>query len=579
MHASGLNRVDQLQQQVADLRRDNTRLQLELDASMSQPNTTLDSYEPYLPIIRQSSDGGVLIDKNGMVCEWNPAQEAITGLHRVEVIGRPIWDVQFDLLPWDERNTESRTRLRSTIKGLLLSSEVNQPTTVQWLLQRQDATLRTVETWSMPLCVGEQSLLWQGTREVTTASPDNEPKDRTLLSLSAQHLIDRFIVSDKTPEQIAGAVLPTVRKIAGDCERASVIHYDKERGEVVWLALSEGDETIIQPGLAKPPRFFGDLAKLWAERDYLLLDDINVVAEPSPIEEYLANIGIRSYLVVPIELNDELIGTLNTASRQPGAFDPGIVGHLRIIADALAVAIHDFQLIEQVENSNRRLQALTRRLVESQEEERYRISRELHDEIGQTLTAIKLNLQSLEMTMTPEKYAGQTLSECIEIADHALQQVRNLSLDLRPPLLDDLGLAPTLQWYLDRQARIGQIEIFLHENLRERSLPPEVEITCFRLVQEAVTNVLRHARAQSVTVELQQQDRAISLTVQDDGVGFDTKAAMRGDRAQENLGLMGMEERVILLNGELDIESALDSGTKVSIRLPLTSSSSSLSDL
>jgi len=147
--------------------------------------------------------------------------------------------------------------------------------------------------------------------------------------------------------------------------------------------------------------------------------------------------------------------------------------------------------------------------------------------------------------------------------------VRNLALDLRPAMLDHLGLGAALRWYLDRQAqRAGFAAELVVEGL-ERRLPPEVEIACYRLVQEAVTNVARHARARRVRVELRQSKSELRVLIRDDGCGFDVRHTRAGGPAGEHLGLISMEERVSFLGGEFRIESSPNRGSEIRARLPL----------
>jgi PAS domain S-box-containing protein len=215
-----------------------------------------------------------------------------------------------------------------------------------------------------------------------------------------------------------------------------------------------------------------------------------------------------------------------------------------------------------------RLRALSRQLLEVQEVERRHLARELHDEIGQTLTALKLNLQAVSKACPPDQPLPPALEDSLAVVDQAITEVRNLSLDLRPSLLDDLGLAPALRWYVQRQAQRGGLTVQLDTDLDER-LPPELETACFRVVQEALTNVLRHASARHVTVTLRRHDGGLGLGVQDDGVGFDVAAARLRAARGAGLGLLGMQERVQLLGGTIEFCSAPGQGTQIGIRFPV----------
>jgi len=241
---------------------------------------------------------------------------------------------------------------------------------------------------------------------------------------------------------------------------------------------------------------------------------------------------------------------------------------LSAIADALATAVQNARLFEQVRAGGERLQSLSHRLMEVQEAERRRIARELHDEIGQALTAVKINLQMMQ-NLPDASALGSRLEESVDIIERVLQQARTLSRDLRPPLLDDLGLVAALRWYLNRQAqRSGFAAQFVAEPLAVR-LPVNLETACFRLAQEALTNVARHAQAGQVCMELRHHPAELQLSIRDDGVGFDVNAALERASRGESLGLLGMQERVLLMGGELAIESAPAHGTEVRARFPI----------
>lgn len=220
------------------------------------------------------------------------------------------------------------------------------------------------------------------------------------------------------------------------------------------------------------------------------------------------------------------------------------------------------------EETNRKLQVLSRRLVETQETERRHIARELHDEIGQTLTLAQLNLQAA--LAQPEIASVQPrLQECLAAVERVLEQVHDISLNLRPSLLDDLGLEPALRWYTQRQAEVVGIKAEFVAAGLPRRLDPRLETECFRIAQEALTNVVRHAQAKSVKVTLKQRQDRLELRVRDDGVGFDVPTGRERAVRGASLGLLSMEERTALLGGGLEIKSAPNHGTEICAWLPL----------
>jgi PAS domain S-box-containing protein len=223
-------------------------------------------------------------------------------------------------------------------------------------------------------------------------------------------------------------------------------------------------------------------------------------------------------------------------------------------------------LHQQILKSREELRHLSRRLIQAQEEERRALARELHDEIGQVLTAVSLSLELTKGTVDEAKRGR--LEESMAVVDLAIDQVRSLSLNLRPAMLDVMGLDSALRWLIGRQSNATGIRIEFASDLGGERIATELETACYRIVQESLTNVIRHARARTVRVRILLLEPELLLTVEDDGIGFDAAAARRSATAGASFGLLGMEERVRLLDGAFEIVSAIGSGTSVRVRLP-----------
>jgi signal transduction histidine kinase len=222
----------------------------------------------------------------------------------------------------------------------------------------------------------------------------------------------------------------------------------------------------------------------------------------------------------------------------------------------------------ELEKSRQRLQSLSRRLVEVQETERRHIARELHDEIGQGLTAAEMNLQA--MLQSPgTNIQARRIEESLEVVERVQKQVHDLSLNLRPSMLDDLGLESALRWYTNRQATLAGLKVEVRANLSDQRLDPMIETACFRVAQEALTNVVKHAKARTVTVELTQHDNQLHLFVRDDGIGFDVVGVRAQAVRGASLGLLSMEERTMLAGGRLQYQAAPGQGTEVHAWFPL----------
>ena len=238
----------------------------------------------------------------------------------------------------------------------------------------------------------------------------------------------------------------------------------------------------------------------------------------------------------------------------------------RELDTTVSMALYKHQAEPRLRDTTRQLKALSRRVLEAQEIERRRVALELHDELGQSLTAIKINLQ------LSERLKDQALrdlnQENIRVVEDALQQVRRLATNLRPSMLDDLGLPSALQWITEQSANRNGFVVNFHHVRAQPRLAPDIETACFRIVQEALTNIARHAQAKRVEIRLDRDGDQLVLQVTDDGCGFDQNEARARAIAGESIGVLGMQERATLIGGQLHIESTPGRGSSVQLRCP-----------
>ena len=244
----------------------------------------------------------------------------------------------------------------------------------------------------------------------------------------------------------------------------------------------------------------------------------------------------------------------------------GFRGLALAVVALLALGIHLARL-RSLRERNAVLRQLTARLESAKEEERSRISRELHDELGQTLTAAKLNLQMARAAVADAGAAGR-VEDSIGLMDGMIRQTRDIARGLRPPLLDEAGLVPAIGDFLKSAAARSDTRIEFDVAPGVARAPAGLNTTVFRLVHEAVGNALRHASAQVVRVTLRDEDDALWLVVEDDGVGFDPAVVSRSARRGAHLGLLGMTERVRSAGGTIEFESRPGAGSRVIVRVP-----------
>ncbi|MBL9039128.1 MAG: GAF domain-containing protein [Archangium sp.] len=295
------------------------------------------------------------------------------------------------------------------------------------------------------------------------------------------------------------------------------------------------------------------------------------------LSEVYLPLGVASILDSPLRVGGRLVGVLchDFIGETPRTWTPEDESLAAALADLTSRALATSERVAaeaQLQRAYDDLRLVTRRLEAAKEEERRHISRELHDQLGQALTAIKLNLRLAGQQPVDDGLRGR-LDDALKIIDDAISSTRELSRSMRPPLLDEVGLIPALQVFVDEQGRRGGLQVRVQAPPTLERLPLELETTAFRIVQEAMTNVLRHAQATRIDVSVAIDVSRIQLVVQDDGVGFDVEGTHAQAPGQRHLGLVGMRERAQALGGTVTIEARPGHGTRVHVELPTTPTS------
>lgn len=278
---------------------------------------------------------------------------------------------------------------------------------------------------------------------------------------------------------------------------------------------------------------------------------------------------VTCHASIPLIAKSRVLGVFNIVAGTPSEFGWDELRLLSAIGAQLGVAIENAQLWEELREKEALRGQLLDKVIHAQEEERQRIARELHDETSQALTSFMVGLKVLEGAKSTEE-VRQRAAELRQVVADALESVRNLALELRPSTLDDMGLIPTLERYTHDYSQKFGITVDFHTLGFDRTrLPPQVETTLYRIVQEALTNVARHADADTVSVLLERQASRLLIIVEDNGRGFDAEKLLRSRSHEKRLGLYGMRERANLIGGELTIESQPGAGTTIFVEVPL----------
>jgi two-component system, NarL family, sensor histidine kinase DevS len=282
----------------------------------------------------------------------------------------------------------------------------------------------------------------------------------------------------------------------------------------------------------------------------------SVLDDPEVHQEVSRQLAARTGMWVPLIARNQAIGVLEIHDKEGP--DPRFSHDDFRMAETFAA-----RAAVAVELSQRVARDAVRRVVQAQELERRRLARELHDETGQALTSILLGLKPLEEALADHP-ARAALAELREHVVSALQDVRRLAVELRPAVLDDFGLVPALERLTDAFGEQSDVHIDFHSALGEKRLPSEVETTLYRVVQESLTNIVKHANAHHVSVSIARRASTAAAVIEDDGDGFDPRAVR-----EEGVGLLGMRERLSFVDGRLEIESRPGVGTTIVAEVPL----------
>ncbi len=401
--------------------------------------------------------------------------------------------------------------------------------------------------------------------------------------LAAEQRVERLYKAEREAHEIAetlrtasqaltrsldlDTVLGTLLEHLGHLVPYDTAHILLPRTESQFIVRATGAAGGMAPEAGSTPTMIDVqnsalLARVLAERKSALITD--TLLEPE-LQKLAGTSGRCCWLAVPLIAGGNTIGLCVMSRVEPDTFAAEQVQLVEALAGQTAVAVQNAWLFEQVSTGRERLQALSRRLVEFQEAERRYISRELHDETGQLLTGLKVGLSVLErVSATPAQVAAH-IGELRILVDEALENLHRLALRFRPATLDQLGLVAALNDHVQALAEKHALRIELETvGFDGRRLPPVVETALYRIVQEALTNIIRHARASRVQIILDWSGDCVTATVDDDGVGFDVAQAMQSGR----LGLIGMQERVEMLGGRLTVESEPGEGTTVVAEVP-----------
>lgn len=524
------------------------RLERKLDQSRQWLNTTLTSI----------GDGVIATDEQGMVRFINPNAMEYTGFHHTAAIGKPLSEIlslidENSGLPIDVlavHRKEPQLDSKVGFAGLLIPASGHPLPVEAKITSIQDGKGRV---YGMVLIFRDVTQQRESVREIQRQANRAEALLQVASQLNAQ-------LELKT-------VLNTICRITNQTINASgtAVLLQANQEEVFRDMATSGQDPAFQnyqgTAIEIPKEVFGSL--LSASNPVVVIQDLQGPAA-LPYSRVFRDLDIRTLALAALFRGGELVGCLISAfAGKPNFLPEDDITLLKGLADQASSAIENAELFEQVRAGRERQRKLAKSLVDIQESERRQIARELHDHFGQLLTGLQFMLESAK-----HESGGKQRSDLEEIqrtVTDIIEQVREMSLNLRPSMLDDLGLVPTLKWHFERFTRQMSVHIDFHCDEVLHRFPADIETTAYRIVQEALTNVARHARVKTVFVGLAVQQDTLWVEVVDKGCGFDASAVLE----KPSSGLGGMRERAELAGGYLLVRSVLEQGTQVIAALPI----------
>jgi|GEM_PF-1112476 len=477
-------------------------------------------------LVESSQEGIVLLDWRGMVTEWNLAQERITGLKKRDVLLKPLWHIVLQVLPEEKKAAFQAQQIQSGVLALLRGESpewLNSPSPIE--IERPDGERRVIESSVFAIKRGDRAQLGSITRDVTE-------RESVRQQLVASEGLFRSVFENVSVGMAIGLIplpVPMRRELQSNSALLEMVGYERGKFGSIWDIVHSADvgeqKALFEAMVDGNPGSYQSEMRLIRKDGNVIW--VHVTASAAPSSDTLS-------LVVSIIVED--------------------ITSRKLAQDA-------------AQQSSQELRSLGVRLAETQEEERRRIARELHDQISQNLTALSINITTVEAQL--DKTAAQSrkrLCASLDLVEETAERIRDLTFDLRPPVLDDFGLITALKWHSGRVATQSGLDIrVLGEDPNPR-LSPEAEIALFRIVQESLTNAVKHAHARNVIILLTPTLETVQLSIEDDGAGFGSADTSRqGDTP--SWGLINMRERVEMLGGTFAIESVTGEGVHIAIEV------------
>jgi signal transduction histidine kinase len=346
--------------------------------------------------------------------------------------------------------------------------------------------------------------------------------------------------------------------------------FDYNRNEAFVLSVDSDCNTAIGEGSKFPLNDY-HIEEL-KSGEIITVEDIQSLEHKSSVDIALLSESINSLVMIPLFYDANLIGALKFGHDDYALFNRENIEIGQQIAAPFAIAIQNAEFVKKILRRENDLKRMSARIIKSQEDERKKISLELHDELGQALTAIHMNLSIIGKNL-PDGWKSdgieETVKETINYIQTMAEQLQYLSHTLRPPTLDVLGLIPALKSHINGiKKRTGMNIVIESVNCEQRFLP-DIEINLFRIIQESLHNIVKHSNAKNAGVILKRVDGGLQIKIDDDGIGLERSRMETSAGSDTGIGIMGMQERVYNLGGTFAISSGENDGTRILVEIPL----------
>ncbi|RRR74033.1 MAG: PAS domain S-box protein [Candidatus Viridilinea halotolerans] len=497
-------------------------------------------------LIEHSADGVTLVDSYGIIQYVSPATERILGFSLGTFTGAEA--ISF-VHPRDRENVCDLVKRLAPDAGVA---------SIELRVRHQDGTWRWIEAFfSNMLDDAAVAAIVVNYRDISTR----------VATADEMRLFTDELVNLHHLERRARLHAETLRSANLNLTRSLELDHVLESLFTALMRLVPNTHTqLVLINEGTPSAAYALVPSQSATITSISLDDVDL--EASPLAQTILQTGEgcisedETHIGVPMQAHGNLIGLCLITSYADVKLSSDHLRWVEAVVAQASIAMQNARLFDEVQYARQRLQTLSRKLIQAQENERRHLARELHDEIGQVLIALQMNLRGVGQGQLDAKQQAR-LMDSSTLVERLIQQVRSLSRELRPPLLDDLGLVPALNWHLDQISSRFAIDIKMTTQLQITRIPAQIELSIFRIVQEALNNVIKHAKADRVRVELRQSEQKLRLIVSDNGIGFETDSAQQRAANGASLGLINMQERALLVNGQFEIISAPEAGTCV----------------